>query len=134
MSNKTIPLRRARRRKHTKKMQQAHELSLQINANAQSTTAVMNLGGRIIHRRVDRFEPKTFPSGGIVLRDDIPSEQEFETILGWTPEDGKRYRHLIAEAIREASEEGCSPIDPTGITWKEYTFIDKDGHPITTTY
>jgi len=169
MSNKTIPLRRVSRRKYTNKMQQAHELSLQINANAQSTTAVMKLGGRIIHRRVDRFEPKTFPSGGIVLNDDAHAVQEFE-ILGWTPEDGKRYRQLIEEAIDEYKAEpglipntiqihdakwghlrtewGRTPIHPLDIdpreasscadlppvVWKEFRFIDKDGHPLTSTH
>lgn len=152
MSNKTIPLRLARRRKYTKKMQQAHELSLQINANAQSTTAVMKLGGRIIHRSVEKLEPKTFPSGG------------------WTPEDGKKYRQLIEEAIDEyKAEPGLIPntiqiynskreplltkwgrtlihplnIDPREassnaelppVVWKEFRFIDKDGHPLITTH
>ena len=127
----------------------------------------MKLGGRIIHRSVDRLEPKTFPSGGISLRSDIPSEQDFETILGWTPEDGKRYRQLIEEAIGEYKTEpglipntihihdakwgplrtewGWTPIHPLDIdpreasitpdhppiTWKEFTFIDNDGNPVT---
>lgn len=88
MSNKTIPLRRARRRRETK-------LKTQRALNA------LNNMLQACDKYLAQPVPAHFPSGGISLRSDIPSEQEFETILGWTPEDGKRYRQLIEEAIDE---------------------------------